>query len=63
MTILTRDELRTLVDRTGEVGISIYMPTHRTGDLKQDPIRLKNLLRDGEKQLIEKISKASDMAL
>ena len=53
MTILKRYELKTLVDKAGEIGISIYMPTHRTGDLKQDPIRLKNLLREGEKKLID----------
>ena len=53
MAILSRDELRKLMDRPGGIGISIYMPTHRTGDLKQDPIRLKNLLREGERQLID----------
>lgn len=53
MAILSRDELRKLMDRPGEIGISIYMPTHRTGDVKQDPIRLKNLLREGERQLID----------
>jgi hypothetical protein len=51
--ILSRDELRNLVNQPREIGISIYMPAHRTGDVKQDPIRLKNLLREGEKQLAD----------
>jgi len=34
--------------------VSIYMPTHRAGDeIRQDPIRLKNLLGEAEEQLIE----------
>ena len=32
--------------------ISFYMPTHRTGaEIQQDPIRLKNLLREAEEHL------------
>jgi len=58
--ILSRDELRKLMDRPGESGVSIYMPTHRTGDIKQDPIRLKNLLREGERQLIDNGLRAKD---
>jgi hypothetical protein len=35
--------------------VSIYMPTHRTGaETQQDPIRLKNLLREAEKHLFAK---------
>ena len=48
------------MDRPGEVGISIYMPTHRTVDVKQDPIRLNNLLREGEKRLIDNGLRAKD---
>jgi len=58
--ILSRDELRNLVDRPGEIGVSIYMPTHRTVDVQQDPIRLKNLLREGEKQLAANGLRAKD---
>ncbi len=29
------------------------MPSHRTGDIEQDPIRLKNLLREAEAQLVD----------
>lgn len=60
MAILSRDELRKLMDKPGEIGVSIYMPTHRTGDVKQDPIRLKNLLREGERQLIDNGLRAKD---
>ncbi len=35
------------------MGVSIYMPTHRTGDVEQDPIRLRNLLREAAGQLID----------
>ena len=61
MAILSRDELRKLVDRPGEVGVSIYMPAHRTVDVQQDPIRLKNLLREGEKQLAANGLRAKDV--
>jgi hypothetical protein len=34
--------------------VSLYMPTHRAGDeIRQDPIRLKNLLGQAEEQLLE----------
>lgn len=36
------------------------MPTHRTGDNEQDPIRLKNLLKEAENQLINSGLPASD---
>ena len=52
MDILTRVELEQLMRKEQQGCVSIYMPTHRTGtDAQQDPIRLKNLLREAEKQL------------
>ena len=53
MKILSKDELSALVEKPQEMGVSIYMPTHRTGDIEQDPIRLKNLLKEAEGQLID----------
>ena len=53
MKTLSRDELSALVEKPQEMGVSIYMPTHRTGDIEQDPIRLKNLLREAEDQLVD----------
>ncbi len=45
MTVLTRDDLRTLSRKHNGLCVSIYMPTHRAGrEVQQDPIRLKNLL-------------------
>jgi hypothetical protein len=52
MRILSREELRKLIESPQQPMVSIYMPAHRTGDTEQDPIRLKNLLRDAENQLI-----------
>jgi len=53
MRILSREELGILTDSPGSPAVSIYMPTHRTGDIEQDPIRLKNLLREAEGQLVK----------
>jgi hypothetical protein len=52
MDILTRAELEQLMRKEQQWCVSIYMPTHRTGaEAQQDPIRLKNLLREAEKHL------------
>ena len=46
---LTLDQLKKLAQQTANPSISLFLPTHRTGqDTRQDPIRLKNLLRDAE---------------
>lgn len=51
---LRRETLRGLVELTGPC-VSIFLPTHRAGvETNQDPIRLKNLLRDAEEQLQQK---------
>ncbi len=52
MELLSMEELALLIESPGDPAVSIYMPTHRTGDIQQDPIRLKNLLRDAEDQLV-----------
>lgn len=50
---LSLDQLKGLAQQASSPSISIYLPTHRTGqNLQQDPIRFKNLLRDAEKQLL-----------
>ncbi len=58
MDILTKDELKKLVEvqTIGCISVSIYMPTFRAGraEVQQNPVRLKNLLREARKQL-EKI--------
>ena len=51
---LTLDQIKGLAQQTASPSISIFLPTHRSGqDAQQDPIRLKNLLRDAEKQLLD----------
>jgi hypothetical protein len=52
MDILTRAELEQLMLKEQPLCVSIYLPTHRTGvETQQDPIRLKNLLREAEQVL------------
>lgn len=52
MNILTRDELKNLVEMRAEPCVSIYMPTEKVGqETRQNPIRLKNLLDQAEEQL------------
>lgn len=51
MRVLSREELGRLMQSPEKPAVSIYMPTHRVGDLEQDPIRLKNLLREAESLL------------
>ena len=52
MDTLTRDELRALMEVRDPLCVSIYMPTHRTGDVQQDPIRLKNLVNQAQEKLV-----------
>ncbi|MBN2549492.1 MAG: hypothetical protein JXB15_10065 [Anaerolineales bacterium] len=52
MDILTRAELEQLMRKEQQWCVSIYMPTHLTGrETQQDPLRLRNLLGEAEKQL------------
>jgi len=54
MDILKQDDLEQLIEVKDEYCISFYMPTHRTGrEQQQDPVRLKNLIAEAEKKLIE----------
>ena len=49
MDILTRAELEQLMHTDQPWCVSIYLPTHHTGaETQQDPIRLKNLLKEAE---------------
>ncbi|MBI2857008.1 MAG: hypothetical protein HYX95_01690, partial [Chloroflexi bacterium] len=53
MKILLREELRTLMEKPGGPAASIYMPTQRGPDTLQGPVRLDNLLRQAEQQLVK----------
>ncbi len=62
MDILTRTELEQLMRKEQQQCVSIYMPTHRTGtEAQQDPIRLKNLIREAEKRLAARGVSTSDV--
>jgi hypothetical protein len=52
MDILTTKELLELINREEDLFVSIYMPTFRSGiDIRQNPIRFKQLLRVAESKL------------
>ncbi|MCJ7661049.1 MAG: hypothetical protein MUO67_18010 [Anaerolineales bacterium] len=52
MKIVSRAEIKALLETGEEPCISIYMPTHRSGaEIQEDPIRLRNLLRAAEENL------------
>lgn len=54
MDLLNKGEIGTLIDERGNLCVSIYLPTHRMGpETQQDPIRLKNLLKQAEDRLGE----------
>lgn len=56
MNILPKSELRLLLEKKSETcsSVSIFMPTYRVGaDIQQNPVRLRNLLREAEERLVE----------
>lgn len=54
MPLLSREELKTLLEKPQKHCVSIYMPTHKAGsEIQQDPIRFKNLMRQAEEHLVE----------
>lgn len=53
MDLIFKDEIRELMQKRDDYCVSIFLPTHRAGrEIEQDPIRLDNLLRRAEKELI-----------
>ena len=53
MNVLTRNNLKLLMEVHKGPCVSVFMPTHRSGpETQQDPIRLKNLIREAEERLI-----------
>lgn len=51
---LAHAELKRLSSVAGQWCVSIFLPTHRAGiEVQQDPIRLKNLIREAERQLAD----------
>lgn len=52
MELLRREQLNALIDQAAGPCISLYLPTARGGEeIRQGPIRLKNLLKKAEKHL------------
>ena len=53
MNVLTRNNLKSLMEAHKGPCVSVFMPMHRSGpETQQDPIRFKNLLREAEERLI-----------
>lgn len=49
MRLISKDEIRALIDIKPDLCVSLYMPTHRTGaEVRQNAIRFKDLLRRAE---------------
>lgn len=62
MDTITMKELKTFLPRHPGWHVSLFMPTHRTGrETEQDPIRFKNLLREGEERLLAKGLRSPDV--
>ncbi len=54
MDILPRNELQLLLEKPDGPCVSIYLPMYRAfPDTQQNPVRLKNLLREAEERLVE----------
>jgi hypothetical protein len=58
---ITKQDLRALAETRAERCASLFMPTYRMGrEVQQGPIRLKNLIRQAEEQLIADAMRAAD---
>ncbi|MBE9214979.1 hypothetical protein IQ247_20285 [Plectonema cf. radiosum LEGE 06105] len=54
MKLISREEIKTLVEQPKENSISIYMPVISAGaEVRQNPIRFKNLIKQTQTRLIE----------
>jgi DNA polymerase I-like protein with 3'-5' exonuclease and polymerase domains len=54
MPLLSTDELKSLIENSTSPCISIYMPMEKAGsEIRQNPIRFKNLMREAEQRLEE----------
>lgn len=54
MDIFKQTDLKELIETSGELCVSLYMPTHRFGrEQQQDPIRFKNLVARAQEKLLD----------
>ena len=61
MNVLTRNNLKSLMEVHRGPCVSVFMPMHRTGpETQQDLIRFKNLIREAEERLIRRGIPASE---
>jgi hypothetical protein len=61
MPILSHEEIKSVITESQGPAVSIFLPTHRSGlEIQQDPIRLKNLLKQAESQLITEGSRPAE---
>lgn len=61
MSTLSQEELKSVMTEGHGPAVSVFLPTHRAGpDSQQDPIRLKNLLKQAETQLINEGIRAAE---
>jgi len=50
--MIRKNQIKSLLSEDIDPAVSIYLPTHKAGPaMREDPIRLKNLLREAEKQI------------
>ncbi|GAB1541946.1 hypothetical protein NUACC21_46190 [Scytonema sp. NUACC21] len=54
MTLISREEIKTLLEQPRQNSVSIYMPMQTAGpEVRQNSIRFKNLVKDAEARLID----------
>ena len=60
MPMLSPEDLKSVVTEGHGPAVSIFLPTHRVGpDIQQDSIRLKNLLKQAESELVREGNQAT----
>ncbi len=59
--MFTQNDLRALIEETGQPAVSIFLPTHVRGrEVRQDPVRLRNLLGQAEDKLVARGMRAEE---
>jgi Bacterial archaeo-eukaryotic release factor family 3 len=60
MSTLSHEELKSVIAAGHAPAVSIFLPTHRAGpEIQQDSIRLKNLVKQAERQLLAESGRAA----
>ena len=55
MSVVRRDTIEKLINKTNDINVTLFLPTHKKGEEgKQDSIRLKNLIQKTKNELLEK---------